>query len=256
MAESGTLLAVGAHPGAVERLCAGTLALFRRRGWRIVLASMTPGDKGPPEPESEDLAGLRREEASRSADVLGAAYHCLEWRELSVFLGDTASRKATALLRAVRPDLVITHSPLDSLSDLEQTSRVLRHACFAAPIERYDVPAFPRFEIPPPIARVPHLYYCDPSEGIDDFGRLVTPGVVVDVGPAFEEKEEVLAAHASRGEGGGALRALARARGALIGCEAGEGFSQHRGCGFPPGDPLARVLGPLVRAPRAGGEEA
>jgi N-acetylglucosamine malate deacetylase 1 len=248
MAEARVVLAVGAHPGSLERLCAGTLALLGRRGWRIALAAMTPGDKAPGALGATDPARLRREEAERGAKVIAAEFLCLEWRELAVFLGDTSSRRATALVRRVRPDLVLTHSPLDSVGDQEQTARIMRAACFAAPVAEYDVPGFPGREIPPPAERVPHLYYCDPEGGADEYGRPVEPFLLVDVGPAAETKDGVLAEHRSR-KIGDAVRDWDRRRGAAIGCELAEGFRQHLGHGFPRSDLLGAALGPLVRPP-------
>ena len=40
------MLAVMAHPDDIEMTCAGTLALLKRAGWDIHMASMTAGDLG------------------------------------------------------------------------------------------------------------------------------------------------------------------------------------------------------------------
>ncbi len=40
------VLALMAHPDDAEFMCAGTLALLKRRGWEILIGTMTPGDCG------------------------------------------------------------------------------------------------------------------------------------------------------------------------------------------------------------------
>ena len=47
---------------------------------------------------------------------------------------------------------------------------------------------------PPPIEHIPHLYYCDPIEGKDLFGRPVPAGVRVDISAVIEEKAAMLTA--------------------------------------------------------------
>ena len=81
-----TVLALLAHPDDAEFLCAGTLIrLVREHGWQAHVASMTPGDCGSAELPPEEIARVRREEGRRAAGLIGAAYHCLEERDLAVF---------------------------------------------------------------------------------------------------------------------------------------------------------------------------
>ena len=40
------IVAILAHPDDAEFMCAGTLSLFRNRGWEVHIVTMTPGDKG------------------------------------------------------------------------------------------------------------------------------------------------------------------------------------------------------------------
>src|SRR5271154_2197279 len=80
------ILAIHAHPDDVEFQCAGTLALLAQRGCPIVIATMTPGDCGSAEHSAEEIARIRRDEAARSARIIGAEYVCLEFRDLSIVI--------------------------------------------------------------------------------------------------------------------------------------------------------------------------
>jgi LmbE family N-acetylglucosaminyl deacetylase len=248
-------LAIGAHPDDIEFQCAGTLALLRQRGWRVALATMTPGDLGSATLGRDETARIRREEARRSAALLEADYFCLEGADFTVFFGDGPCRRVTGLIRTVQPDLVLTHSPVDYLPDHEETSRIVRQACFAAPVPQYDARGVPGAA--GPTARVPHLYYFDPVEAQDYLGRPVEAWLVVDISAVVDTKEQMLAQHASqrewlRRQHGcddylDEMRKWSRARGCLAGCAFGEGFRQHLGHAYPRDDLLAAALGPVAR---------
>src|SRR5512135_3533164 len=189
------VLALHAHPDDLEFQCAGTLALLREAGCHITLATMTPGDCGSAELDAEAIAEFRRNEARASADLIDADYLCLEFRDMAVFNDDESRRKVTEALRRVRPDLVLTAPPVDYLCDHEMTSLLVRDSCFAAPIPNYVTR---QWEPAPPLARIPHLYFVDPMEGMDRDGRPIEAGFYVDVTRVFEVKRQMLACHASQ----------------------------------------------------------
>ena len=232
------VLAIGAHPDDVEFLCAGTLVLLHEAGWRVNVATMSAGDLGSATLDREAIGALRREEARRSAEMLKATYRCLDARDFQIFFGDELLRRTTALVRAVDPDLVLTHAPVDYLADHEETSRLVQHACFAAPVKLY---ATERDE--PATAAIPHLYYADPVELVDPYGQPVRPEFVVDVTAAMPMKELMLGCHSSQrewfrrqhGEDDyvATMKRWSGQRGGLVGFAFGEGFRQHRGHAFP-----------------------
>ena len=246
------VLAIGAHPDDVELLMGGTLVLLHERGWSIHLATMSPGDLGSAMVDREAIAATRRKEARRAAALLKGGYHCLEARDLEIFFGAELVRRTAALIRAVVPDVVLTDSPADYLADHEETARIVRQACFAAPAPLYRTDGDER-----PTAAIPGLYYADPVELIDALGRPVDPGFVVDVGDALPMKELLLGCHASQREwlrtqhGADDYLALMRrftaARGASAGIAAGEGFRQHLGHAYPRAPRLQEALGAAVK---------
>jgi LmbE family N-acetylglucosaminyl deacetylase len=244
------VLAVLAHPDDAEFLCAGTLLrLVREHGWQAHIATMTPGDCGSAELPAEEISRIRRGEGARAAARLGGQYHCLEERDLLVFYNERALERVTRLLREVRPELVLTHSPADYMLDHEMTSTVVRAAAFAAPIPNF----LSDRGLPPPLEHIPHLYYCDPIEGRDALGNMVPPSLCIDISQVIDEKAELLACHASQREWLlkhhgideylRAMRDWGARRGKDLGVAYAEGFRQHRGHSYPQEDVLRRLLG-------------
>src|SRR5690348_6300178 len=78
--EGRRVLAMMPHPDDMEILCAGTLIRLRELGWEVHVATMTAGDKGSATLPPEEIARIRRVEAQRGAEVVGAtSYRCLEF---------------------------------------------------------------------------------------------------------------------------------------------------------------------------------
>jgi LmbE family N-acetylglucosaminyl deacetylase len=243
------VLAIHAHPDDVEFQCAGTLALLKQAGCQITIATMTAGDCGSAELGPEEIAAVRRREAKAAADLLGADYMCLEFKDLLIAVNDDARRRVTEALRRARPDIVLTAPPADYMSDHEFTSRLVRDAAFAAPIRNF---ATHQWEPAPPIAHVPHLYYVDAIEGIDPFGQPVTPEFYVDISATIDLKRRMLACHESqRGwllkqhgidEYLNKMEEWSRRRGGEIGKPYAEAFRQHRGHPYPQSNMLLELV--------------
>lgn len=247
-------LAILAHPDDAEFLCAGTLARLRlEKGWTLHIATMTPGDCGSAEHGPDEIASIRRAEGKAAAATIGATYHCLEERDLRVIYGESALEKVTRLLNEVAPQVVFTHSPDDYHLDHEQTSKLVRAATFAAPIGNFlhNRPgASERF---PPLDRIPHLFYCDPLEGKDAFGKPIPAGFHVDISTVIEDKSRMLACHESqrawlRKHHGvdnlvDSMQEWGATQGQAAGVRFAEGFRQHLGHSYPQDNLLATLLG-------------
>jgi LmbE family N-acetylglucosaminyl deacetylase len=243
------VLALHAHPDDVEFQCAGTLILLREAGCAVMIATMTPGDCGSAEHDSEAISTIRREEARASAAIIGADYQCLEFRDLAIFNDDDSRRRVTEALRRARPDLILTAPPTDYIADHEVTSVLVRDACFAAPCPNYSTR---QWEPAPPLAKIPHLYFVDSLEGRDREDRPVAADFHVDISRVFPDKREMLACHASqrnwliRQHGiDEYLEAQAKwsaHRGAEIGVAQAEGFRQYRGHPYPQDNLLLHLV--------------
>jgi LmbE family N-acetylglucosaminyl deacetylase len=243
------ILALHAHPDDLEFQCAGTLALLREAGGHVTMATMTPGDCGSAEHDAESIAAIRRAEAQGAANVIGADYLCLEFRDLAIFNDDDSRRRVVECLRRVRPDIVLTAPPVDYLCDHEATSALVRDACFAAPIPNY---ATRQWDPTPPLAKIPYLYYVDSIEGSDHDGKPQPAGFHVDVSRVFERKRQMLACHASQrnwllkqhgiDEYLESQAKWSRQRGSEIGVEHAEAFRQYLGHAYPHDNLLLTLL--------------
>ncbi len=244
------ILAIHAHPDDIEFQCAGTLALLRQKGCHVTIATMTPGDCGSAEHDAEEIAAIRRAEARAAADLIGAGYLCVEFRDLAIFHDDNSRRKMVEVLRRTRPDLILAPPPVDYLCDHEATSTLVRDACFCAPIPNYVTR---QWEPAPALAKIPHLYYVDALEGADRDGKPQPAGFHVDVTPVFATKREMLACHASQrnwllrqhgiDEYLDSQSKWSRHRGSEIGVEHAEAFRQYLGHAYPHDNLLLALLG-------------
>lgn len=252
-----TVLAVMAHPDDIELTCAGTLILLQRAGWAVHLATMTAGDLGSMKHSRAAISKIRRKEAAASARLLGAGYTCLGFDDLTVAYGERPKRVVSGLLRAVRPDLLILHSPDCYMADHTESARIAREAAFASTIPNWKA----TFNGKPAKAasKLPAILYADPIDNVDALGRRVPARYVVDITSALDLKERMLAAHDSQrswlreqhGEDeyllwmrrNGADRARDLNDAAV---KAAEGFTPHLGHGFPREDPLTPALGAAI----------
>jgi N-acetylglucosamine malate deacetylase 1 len=248
-----TIVSIHAHPDDAEIMAGGTLARLRALGHRLTIVTMTPGDCGSQELNPEQTAEVRRAEAFRAAAHIGAAYRCAEFRDLAIFNDDPSRRRVAGILRELRPDIVLTASPVDYLCDHEVTSQLVRDACFGAPAPNYR--AIPDGEAPA-LPAIPHLYFMDSMGGVDRDNRLIAADFFVDVGATFEIKKEMLSEHRSQREWLlaqhgmddyiGHMEQQTRAQGRRAGVEFAEGFRRYKGHPYPDTPLLEELLGDVI----------
>ena len=108
------VLAIGAHPDDIEFGCGATLAKWARAGSHVELLVLTDGSKGTWEPD-QDLAALaatRRDEQRAAAHALGALeVHFLDAVDGELQADTRRREEVCAVIRAVRPDVVLGHDP-------------------------------------------------------------------------------------------------------------------------------------------------
>ena len=244
------VLGLGAHPDDAEFLFAGTLALLQKKGWDVHIATMTPGDCGTKEYTREEISAIRKKEAATAAKLLGADYNCLESPDAFIMYDQPTLRKVTGLMRKIRPSVVLSLSPEDYMMDHIMTSKLAMSGCFFTGIPNIAIENVTDYE------PIPYLYYADPMEGKDIYGRPVEPGFIVDISDVIETKKQMLMCHASQRDwllkhhgsddyinsmtGWGAVR------GKQISRPFGEGFRQHLGHAFPQDNILQKELGDAI----------
>jgi LmbE family N-acetylglucosaminyl deacetylase len=111
------VLGVWAHPDDEAYLSAGLMAQARAAGRRVVVATATWGEKGTDDPlryPPQELARLRERELSASLSAVGVVEHRhLGYRDGECADADpaVAAEAVAALLREVRPAVVVTFGP-------------------------------------------------------------------------------------------------------------------------------------------------
>lgn len=181
------VLAVGAHPDDLEILCGGTLARYVAEGHEVVMCHATRGDRGSFVHTSEEIAAIRGAEARRAAEICGAEYTTLGFRDGEANAADRDHQVAVIdLVREARPDLIITHSPGDYMGDHNEVSKLVFECSFYATLPLYETGR-------PHHSAVTPIYYMETVMGV---GFL--PVEYVDVTTTIDTKVAMLEAHESQ----------------------------------------------------------
>ncbi len=251
-----TILALGCHPDDLEFMCAGTLFHLAERGHEIHVATMCVGNLGTMNKTRVEITRIRLGECRRAAEILGAQFHCAMLQDVLLEDCNEHRAKAVAIVRRVDPDVVFTMPPQDYMVDHEVTSRLVRNACFLAPIPNY---AYGEAVTERPAEHIPALIYNDAYEGKDILGNRIKPHFYVDISEKTDKKAEMLKCHESQREWlrrqhgvdeyVGAMRRHDASRGREVGVEFAEAFMQHLGHAYPQENPLEELLGDLVIKP-------
>lgn len=79
------ILAIGAHPDDIETSCGGTLAKYAKIDHKVFTATATNGNVGSATLPMDEIAKIRKEEARRAAEIIGAEYICLDYDDEMFF---------------------------------------------------------------------------------------------------------------------------------------------------------------------------
>jgi LmbE family N-acetylglucosaminyl deacetylase len=185
-------LSVNAHPDDAEAWNAGVLKLLKDKGYRIVIATMTPGDLGGCNMTMEETAAMRIEEATKAAAVLDAEYYMLGGTDGFLFDTRELRLRTISLMRKVRAGVVFTHLPFDYHSDHRTTSNIVETAAMVSSLG--TVPVSEK-----PLDVTPLLYHSSPLTLSDPLGSEITPPhFYVDVTSVIETKRKMLEYHVSQ----------------------------------------------------------
>ena len=188
-------LAMAAHPDDIEFMMSGTLLLLGQAGAEIHMCNLANGCYGSQVYSKEEAARVRAEEAQASARVAEAVWHPSLFDDLGLYYDAPSLAKVTAIVRQVRPDIVLTLSRYDYMEDHEYASRLTSSAVFNRCLPCYVTdPPVPSFN--KPVA----VYHSVPHALMDMQRDPVTPEFVVDVGAVMPVKREMLSQHASQKE--------------------------------------------------------
>jgi LmbE family N-acetylglucosaminyl deacetylase len=115
---------VGAHPDDPESGCGGLIALLTGQGHEVVVAYLTCF-RGNRKVGDEPEAKVRRREATAACQVLGAKPHFFDYAHEKLQADEATVEAVAAWLKEVRPDVVVTHWPLDTHPNHHVTSSLV-----------------------------------------------------------------------------------------------------------------------------------
>ena len=250
MANPDRVLAAFAHPDDIEFMAAGTLLLLSQAGWETHYLNLSGGDCGSMTTGPAETRQIRAAEGRAAAEVLGATFHESFTNDLLIFYDEPHLRKLAAVIRQVRPRIVLTHAPADYMEDHMNTARLAVTAAFSR--------GMPNFSTDPPLPPYDGditVYHALPHGLCDGLRQPVSADLYVDITSVQPIKRQALAAHASQKAWLDATQgmdsyldagdAMAREVGRLSGrFQYAEGWQRHSHLGFSTtaGNPLVEAL--------------
>jgi LmbE family N-acetylglucosaminyl deacetylase len=185
-------LAIAAHPDDIEFLMAGTLVLLRQQGYEIHYMNVSTGNCGSTEYDSETTAAIRLKEAQNSAGILEAQFHPPICNDFEIFYNSELLLRIAAVIRDIKPGVILTHSPLDYMEDHMNTSRLTTTAAFVRGVPNYDTgnPAAGNYNCA--------IYHAVPHGLRGPLREQINPEIFVDTSSVHQVKMEALRAHESQ----------------------------------------------------------
>lgn len=126
------VLAIGAHPDDVELSAGGTVALLAERGLAVGILHLTRGEAG-----TRGTVDERRAEAERAGSLLRATtVEFLDCGDGGLRTGPAEEDSVIAVLRRLRPELVLAPSPSDRHPDHGRAHRLIAESCYYAGLKK------------------------------------------------------------------------------------------------------------------------
>ena len=188
-------LAIFAHPDDIEFRAAGTLLLLAGRGWEIHCCNLSSGNLGSTRMSAARTAATRKREAQAAARLMGAIWHPPIGDDLLLFYTERAIRQVCALVRLVRPTILLTHPPQDYMEDHTTACRLAVTGAFAR-----GIPNFRSLPARPPTLDAVTLYHSMPHGLVDPLNRQWKPSAWVNTKSVQRERLAALACHRSQHE--------------------------------------------------------
>ena len=187
------VFALSCHPDDIEFMMAGTLFLLKEAGCELHYMNIANGNCGSTEYSREETARIRREEAINAAQLLGARFHESLVNDFEVFYTGDLIRKVTAVIRAVKPDILLVQSPEDYMEDHMIACRIAVTAAFCRGMPNYP-------SIPPmaPIYQDVTVYHALPYGLKNGLRRIIRAELYVNISTVLEKKAQMLSCHRSQ----------------------------------------------------------
>lgn len=253
-----TVLGVGAHPDDIEFAMIGTMLRLKDAGARIHMWTLGTGSGGTATVDRDAIVRMRGREAREAADLAGAVLHPSIVDDFFILYDRPLLQKVSAVIRQIKPDIILTHSLEDYMEDHQNTARLVVTGAFSrASINLATDPPQPIWD------GETVIYHAMPHGLRDNMRRRVPVEGYVDIAPYMDTKRAMLACHRSQKEwldktqGMDAYLDDMAKFARLVGEQSqafteAEGWRRHSALGFgpPAADPLADILGSHYRCDR------
>jgi 4-oxalomesaconate hydratase len=195
-ASRGSLLVVGAHAADFVWRAAGTIALHTAAGWRATVVALSYGERGEsgdlwrePGQTVENVKRIRHEECARAAAAVGADLVPFDLGDYPLEVSAEAVSRLVDVLRDVRPDVLVTHTPVDPFNP--------DHPVASAAADRARKVAMGAAGVASAFATIPppRMYLFEPHHPEQCGFR---PDTFVDYTPVADRKEAAMAAMAAQ----------------------------------------------------------
>jgi N-acetylglucosamine malate deacetylase 1 len=115
---------VGAHPDDPESGCGGLIARLTQAKHEVFVGYLTCY-RGDRKIGNEPEAKVRKREASAACQALGARPHFFDYAHEKLYADGATVEAIAAWFKEVRPDIVVTHWPLDTHPNHHVTSSLV-----------------------------------------------------------------------------------------------------------------------------------
>lgn len=189
------------------------------------MCHVATGDKGHFVIPPKELARIRAQEACDAAAVIGAECVAMDFPDVEIYDTPDSRQRFIEMVRAARPDVVITHHPDDYHTDHKAASALVLDATFSATVPHIKTHhAY--------LPKLPVVYFMDTLAGLN-----FQPSEYVDVTDFLPQKRAMLSKHQSQlvwlkdhddYDALDALETMAKFRGYQCGVKYAEGFIRYQ----------------------------
>ena len=111
------ILVIGAHPDDPETTSGGTICLLKDAGHEVVCVYLTRGEAGIPGKSHEEAAAIRVAESKAACAVTGCRPIFMDQTDGATEVNLERYREMREMIAREKPDVVITHWPIDGHRD-------------------------------------------------------------------------------------------------------------------------------------------
>ena len=172
------VLVIGAHPDDPETMCGGTILKLKAMDVEVVSVYLTSGEAGIKGKTHEESRTIRQAEARQACEVMGVRPVFLTQIDGNAEVNKQRYAEMLALIKAEKPDMVITHWPIDSHRD-HRVCAVLVYDAWRQSGYSFD------------------LYYGEVMTGLQT--QNFTPTLWVDITDYKDQKQKAYMCHESQG---------------------------------------------------------